>query len=332
MDFAKRHVKVVVLFACLAASMSAILVRLAGSMPPMAVGFYRLSFALPFFIVISLVYHREKFKKITKRQLIGSVAAGGLLFLHFFTYFTGIGMTTVASAVVLACLHPIIILIISAVLFKERVGFKIIIGVVIALLGGAIVGGGDYAIAGEALIGDLLCFLCAVCLAIYFIIGQKLGGGLDITVYVTLVFGCCWVFFGLGMLFTGTSFVGYDKESYLWVLALAIVCQIMGHGLFNWTLRYISPLYLATSETLEIIYASVAAFLLFREVPTSMQYVGGIFVILGILIYNYFEAEAAKNAYKAEAALKADAAKAALKAEAGKSALKEEVAKDAGTP
>ena len=292
MEFAKRHVKIVVLFTCLAASMSPILVRLAVGMPPMAVGFYRLTFALPFFLFMSLAYHREGFKILTRRQLVGSALAGAFLFLHFLTFFSGVEMTTVASAVVLVCLHPVAILIIMALVFKEKTSVKVIMGVALALFGGAVVSGGDYAIAGEALLGDILCLFSAVLFALYFIAGQKLGGGMDTTVYVTIVFGCCWVFFGLGMLVSGTEFLGYERQSYFFALLLAIVCQIIAHGLFNWTLRYISPLYLATSETIEVVYSSIIAFLLFREVPTLMHYVGGSLTITGILIYNYFEAKA----------------------------------------
>ncbi len=298
-NFAIRHVKIVVLFACLAASMSGIIVRLAGEIPPMAIGFYRLSFAMPVFLFFALAFHRKEFKKLSKRQLGGSALAGAILFVHFLTYFTGVGMTTIASAMVITCLHPVVILIIMALFFKEKTNYKVVAGVVIALIGAAIVSGGDYAIAGEALLGDVLCFISAVGLALYFIVGQKLGGGIPITVYVTIVFGCCWACFGLGMIVSGTSFVGYEKESYFWVLVLAIVCQIIAHGLFNWTLRYISPLYLATSETVEVVYASIVAFLLFQEVPVLMQYIGGSLTIAGILIYNYFEAQSAGEAAKA---------------------------------
>lgn len=292
MQYAKRHVKIVVLFACLTASLSPIFVRLAVGMPPMAVGFYRLNFALPFFLFMSLAYHREGFKKLTKRQIIGSAVAGAILFFHFLTFFSGVERTTVASAVVLVCLHPVVILIIMALVFKEKTNIKVIMGVALALFGGAVVSGGDYAIAGEALLGDILCFFSAVLLALYFIAGQKLGGGLDTTVYLTMVFGCCWVFFGLGMIVSDTPFLGYERESYYSVLLFAIVCQIIAHGLFNWALRYISPLYLATSETIEVVYSGIIAFLLFREVPTLMHYVGGSLTITGILIYNYFEAKA----------------------------------------
>jgi len=76
MDFIRRNVKIVVLLACFAASLSPIFIRLAEGIPPMAVGFYRLTFGLPFFIATSLIYHREEIRKISKRQLRGSAMAG----------------------------------------------------------------------------------------------------------------------------------------------------------------------------------------------------------------------------------------------------------------
>lgn len=295
MNMANRNVKLLVFLACFTSSMSPIFIRLAADVPPMAIGFYRLAFALPFFLTASLVYHKEEFRKISRRQLVGSIMAGIFLFLHFLTFFIGVGKTTVASAMVLTCLHPVIILLITTLFFKEKTNIKIVTGVIIALLGGAIVGGGDYAIAGEALIGDLLCFLSAVMLSLYLISGQKMGKGLNITVYITIVFSCCCASFGFGMIVSSTPFFGYEKESMVWVVALALICQVLGHGLFNWTLRYISPLYLATSETVEVIYSSIVAYLIFKEIPTGIQYIGGSITIIGILIYNYYESKNISN-------------------------------------
>ena len=97
------------------------------------------------------------------------------------------------------------------------------------------------------------------------------------------------------MILSGTNFTGYEPESYLWVLMLAIVCQIGAHGLFHWSLRYISQLYVSTSETTEVIYSTIIAYLLFDEVSVLMQYIGSSMIIAGILIYNYFEAASSKK-------------------------------------
>lgn len=285
----QQNAKAVVIFACLAASTSAIFVRLAGDMPSVAIGFFRLTFSMPFFFIPVFTWHRKELFSLEKKQLAGTVLAGLLLFLHFMSWFMGIVRTTVASAVVLCCLHPIVILIVTAVFFREKTSRKVVAGVMVALIGGAVVTGGDYSFANEALLGDFLAFMGAVFMGLYFIAGRKLRVGINTTVYVFLVFGSTWFFFFLGMIASGTPFSGYPLESYLAALGLALVCQIGGHALFNWSLGYVSPLYIATAETSEVVFASVMAMFLFSEVPTPWQIVGGGITILGIIIYNYFE-------------------------------------------
>lgn len=291
MNIFQRNAKAVVLFACLTASTSPIFVRMAGDMPSLAVGFYRLTFAMPFFIIMVFLWHRKEVLSLTKRQLGGCALSGLFLFLHFFCWFTGLVRTTVASAVVLCSLHPIIIVIISALVFNKKTNMKIVAGVIIALIGAAIVTGGDYSFAGEALFGDFMSFMAAFFMSLYFITGEKLRSGINTIVYVCIVFGFCWIFFTAGMFVTGTPFSGYAGDSLMYVFLMAIVCQILTHGLFNWCLGYISPLYLSTSETTEVIYASILAVLVFNEFPTFWQYIGGGITICGIIIYNYFEAK-----------------------------------------
>ena len=289
MNIFQKNAKTVVFFACLAASTSPIFIRLASDMPSLAVGFYRLSFAMPFFIFPVAVWHKNEVMNLSKRQLLGCISAGLFLFLHFMSWFTGIVRTTVASAVVLASLHPIIILIITALIFRKKTNIKIVIGVIIALIGGAIITGGDYSFAGDALLGDFLAFMAAFFMALYFIAGEKFRPGINTIVYVCIVFGCCWFFFFLGMLATNTPFSGYSTNSYIAVFAMAVINQIGTHGLFNWCLGYVSPLYVSTSETVEVVYSSIMAAIIFSEFPTFWQYVGGAVTIIGILIYNYYE-------------------------------------------
>ena len=50
----------------------------------------------------------------------------------------------------------------------------------------------------------------------------------------------------------------------------------------------------AVAEAIAEIRATLMAFLLFREVPTFWQYVGGAVTIAGIVWYNTFEARAAR--------------------------------------
>ena len=134
MNIFERNVKKIVLLAVIAASFSSIFVKLT-SAPPMAIGFYRLTFALPLFAVVTLVRHKEEMMRLTKKQLGGCAIAGIFLAGHFFSWFTGVGHTSVASASVLAMTHPFMILLISVFIFKDKTNKKAVAGVIVAFIG-----------------------------------------------------------------------------------------------------------------------------------------------------------------------------------------------------
>ena len=237
----QRNAKLIVIFACVAAATSAIFVRLAGGVPSIAIGFIRLSFAMPFLAIPALVWHRRELRSLRKKQLAGSILAGFFLFMHFFTWFMSIVRTTVASAVILCTLYPIFIVLITGVIFHEKVKVRVLIGVAVAVIGAIVVSWGDFSFAGDAKYGDMLALAGAFFMAVYLISGNKLRPGISAPVYVFLVFGSCWIFFGLGVLISGTTILGYPPESYLAVFAMAIVCQLGAHAVFNWCLGYVSP-------------------------------------------------------------------------------------------
>ncbi len=277
-----------------AASFSAIFIRLVDA-DPIAIGFYRLTLALPFFAVAVFLWHRQELWSITKKQLLGCMLGGLFLAAHFFTWFTAIGHTTVASAVVLCSTHPIIILLITSLFFREKTTGKAVIGVMVALAGAAIITGGDYSFAGDAIFGDIMAALGALFMALYFLVGRRMRKEINATVYVFLIFTGCWIVFLIGMVATGTPFMGYSGADYLYLFALAIICQIGAHAVFNWCLGHVSPLYISTIETGEAIFASTLAVILFAEIPTLWQIIGGAITICGLLYYNYHDIDHQKE-------------------------------------
>lgn len=293
MNVFQLQAKKIVVMAALAASFSAIFIRLIDA-PAMAIGFYRLSFSLPFFAVAVLVWNRKELFAVSRKDLAVCTLSGVFLALHFFTWFTALSYTTVASAVVLCATHPIIILAITTLVYKEKTNRKAVIGVMLALVGAAIISGGDYSFSGRAIIGDILALFGALFMALYFLAGRRMRKKLNAAVYIFLVFGACWLTFGIGMLATRTSFLSYSTSDFAYMFAIAMVCQIGAHAVFNWSLGYVSPLYISTIETGEAIGATILAALIFAEIPTPWQLVGGIVTILGLIYYNYHEAKAQK--------------------------------------
>jgi len=192
---------------------------------------------------------------------------------------------------VLCSTHPIIILLITTLIYKEKANIKAIIGVLIAFTGAAIISGGDYSFSGDAIFGDIMALFGAVFMGLYLLTGRTMRKDINASVYVFLVFSTCWLVFTIGMIVTSTPFTGYSTMDYVWLFIMAMVCQIGAHAVFNWSLGHVSPLYISTIETGEAIFATTLAAILFLEIPTVWQLIGGTITIGGLLYYNYHDVQ-----------------------------------------
>lgn len=281
----ERNAKLVAVMAVFCGSTSAIFGKLITGSSIM-IGFYRLSIALPFFAIPVLLRRRDELRCLTLKDWLGCGVTGMFLFAHFFFWFKSVQITTVASAIVIQSLHPLVVLLVTVLIWKKKVSVKAIIGIMLALIGGAIVAGFDYTMAGDSFFGDICAALAGTFMGLYFCMGNVFRKNIPAGIYVFIVFMLCWFAFLIAMIITGTPFTGYPSSDFFWLLLMALACQIGSHAVFNWSLGYVTSLYISTVEMLEIIFASLLAMAIFAEVPSLWQCMGGVVVIGGLLYYN----------------------------------------------
>lgn len=285
--FIARYVKIIVVLAVVAGSSSGIFGSVIEA-PSMAIGFWRLTMGLPFFAVPVLLKNRDTLRNISKKDYIWTFVAGAFLFGHFFTWFNAVKMTNIASAVVLAALHPLVVLIITIFVLKRKVGMRPIMGIVLALLGGALIAGLDYnQLSSGNFMGDMLAFMAAVCMGIYFAIGNEVRKNVPGSTYVFLVFFACWICFAVGMVATGTPALGYSTSDYLYMIGLTLVCQIGAHAVFNLCFGYVDSLYVSAWESGEAVFAIILGIIFLKQMPESWELLGSAIVVIGLLYYNY---------------------------------------------
>lgn len=285
--FIARYVKIIVVLAVIAGSSSGIFGNVIEA-PSMAIGFWRLTMGLPFFAVPVLLKHRDTLKAVSKRDYLLTFVAGAFLFGHFFTWFNAVKMTNIASAVVLAALHPLVVLVITVFIFKKRVGIRPVMGIVLALLGGALIAGLDYnQLSAGNFTGDILAFLAAVCMGVYFAIGSEVRKSVPGSTYVFLVFFACWICFASGMVVTGTPALGYSASDYIYLIGLTLVCQIGAHAVFNLCIGYVDSLYVSAWESGEAVFAIILGIIFLGQMPESWELIGSAIVVVGLLYYNY---------------------------------------------
>lgn len=273
----------VLLLGVTSVSFAAIFIRLAEA-PSLIIAAYRLSIASMILVPTALWDKRQELGSLCRSDLGLALLSGFFLALHFGFWITSLEFTTVASSVIFVSTYPLMVGLISHFFTREKVAVPMFLGIVVAVVGGMIIGFDDIQLAGQALWGDWLAFLGAVTAAGYFLIGRRLRAKLSLISYISVVYLTAAVLLVIMALGAGHSFTGYGPRTYAMFLLLAVVPQILGHSSFNWALRYLSATFVTVTILGEPIGSTILAYFILKEVPTLLKMVGGGLILAGIYI------------------------------------------------
>lgn len=292
-NFIAKHAKIATVVAVIFGSTSGILGNLITA-PALAIGFWRLAIALPFFIIPAVADRekRHKLKGISKKDYILCFISGAFLFGHYFSWFNAVKLTNVASASVLAALHPLVVLLVTVFVYRRKVSFRSVLAIIVALLGGVLIMGADYStFAGGNITGNIFAFFAAVFMGLYFAMGDEVRKRVDGGLYVLLVFASCWICFIIGNIASGTELLGYRPMDYVYLIVMAFVCQIGSHAVFNMCIGHVSSLYVSTWETADAVFATIMAVIFLGQIPEIYEAAGCIIVVGALLYYNRQESK-----------------------------------------
>ena len=273
-----------VLVGVFAVSFSALFVRLS-SAPAMIIATYRLLFTFLLLAPLSAFERFDGVRRMSRRQVLLAAASGIFLALHFVTWFTSLKYTSVASSVVIVTTQPVFVLIGSWLFFRERVPRLALLGGVLALCGSFVIGAGDFKVGMQAFVGDLFALAAAILVSGYLLIGRRLRAGVELHGYTFVTYGTSSLVLVAASLATRAPFSPYPAQDWLLFFALAAVCTILGHTVFNWVLRYVQASVVSVSILGEPIGAIVWAALFLGENPTPRQLAGGTLIFAGLFLF-----------------------------------------------
>jgi drug/metabolite transporter (DMT)-like permease len=280
-----------------AVSLASTLIRLAqgAGMPSLVIAAWRLTLASTILLPYAWTTQREEIRDLSRREwaLIG--ASGMVLGLHFATWITSLGLTSVASSVVLASMGPLFVGLGSWLFLRERPSLLLTIGILLAAAGSIAISWGDFGQGQGRLLGDLLALAGAVFVAGYLMIGRQVRARRSLTTYIALAYGAAMVTLLIFVLIAGQPLLGYSLEAYGYVLALALGPQVVGHSTLNWALRYLSATFVSIVILAEPIASGILAYLLLDEEITMPTLVGGATVLAGIYIASRAELGTARE-------------------------------------
>ena len=285
--------------AILAVSTSSVFIRFAQEeAPSLVIAASRLLLASLFLAPPALLRHRAELRQLSRKDLALGLLSGIFLAAHFATWITSLEYTTVTNSVVLVSTSPLWVAILAPIFLKEKLTKSIVFGMILTLIGGAIIGFSDICAwdngiicsspsgfgLAEASTGNFLALAGAWAIAGYLLIGRQLRAKMTLIPYIFLVYGMAAIVMLVILLISGETLLGYSPLTYLWLLLIAIFPQLIGHSTYNWALRYLPVALVAVTTLGEPIGSSILAFIILKEIPTTLQIVGGILILAGIYV------------------------------------------------
>lgn len=264
---------------------SAILVRFASDAPGLALATWRTVFSVALVAPVALAKARPELRRLPRRDLALIAAAGVLLGLHFIAWITALYHTSVASASVLVTTSPLFIAALGYVFLRERLRVRTVFAIAAAVFGGALIGLAD-ARAGafpRAALGNGLALLAALLFSVYILIGRAVRQRADFLAYLLPLYVFAAVTCAAAALLRGVP-LGQPWPILGLCLLMALGPQLLGHGAFNFAVRYLPAALLGLLSLTEPIVASLLALVLFGEAPPLLALAGMVLVLVSIAL------------------------------------------------
>ncbi|MCI0888533.1 MAG: DMT family transporter [Chloroflexi bacterium] len=262
-------------------SAAAIFIRLADT-EPLTFAAYRLSLGAALVAVPTLLRSRAGLRALRRADMPLLVLSGFFLAAHFVLWITSLGLTSVASSVLLVTTTPVFVALASHLWLRERVGRLTAAAVALTLAGGAVlaVGGDDE----RRLLGDGLALLAAVAVAGYLLAGRRARSRIANLPYVTVVYTITAAMLLVAAVATGAPMLGLPAETYFWIGLSALVPQAIGHTLLNWALAHASATSVSLAVRAEPVVATLLAIVILDEMPPWTVVPAAALVLAGVYL------------------------------------------------
>lgn len=268
----------------LSLSFSAMFVRWADAPGPMT-AFYRLFFSI--FLLLPFFLPRIRTKQATRSRLvIFPILAGVFTACDLALWTTSLSYTTASNATLLGNTSPLWVALGTWLILKQKLSPAFWRGLLIALLGAALIMGTDFILHPRFGIGDAMAIFTGFFYGGYFLFTERSRTVFDPVSHIWFVgIGASVALFIINLVL-GNSFTGYDSNTWLVFLATAVVSQLIGYMALAYALGHLPASVVSPTMILQPVVTTLLAIPLLGEIPTIWQGIGGAMALVGIYRVN----------------------------------------------
>ena len=200
-------------------------------------------------------------------------------------YFNAIELCGMSVAAVLMYTSPIFVMIMSALVYKEKITLQKMTALVVTFVGCALV-----SISNSRMSADIVGIGCGIAsgftYALYSIFATDLlkrNGSTTIVMYTYLSAAVSSYFIANPI---ETAKILIEKDMLIYAILFGIICSALAHGLYSFGMKYTEPSLAAILATLELVMASIVGFFAFNQFLAWYNYIGIVLVMASVVLLN----------------------------------------------
>ncbi|MEO1375158.1 MAG: DMT family transporter [Cyanobacteria bacterium J06635_10] len=192
--------------------------------------------------------------------------------------------TSVANSTLLTYLNPLWTTLLGWLIWDRHFDKLFLIGMAVAMVGACMIGIEDLQIATGNLQGDGVAVLASIGFSIYLLIIEKLREkySSETLLFWSSLFSTLWIL--PIVLITEERIFPDSWQSWVFIILLGFICQILGQGLLNYCLKGLSSGFVAVSLLLSPIMTAIFGWMIFSESLSVLNGVAFAMVLLGIYL------------------------------------------------
>lgn len=260
----------------------------AGGMNTLQIGFIRILVAVLFFIGYALIRDRSAFR-IRLKDLWCFIGTGIVSIAVFnLLYFYTVINSKVSVAVVLLYTSPIFVMVLCAVIFREKITKAGVLALALTILGccgvTGLLDGGNVTVPPLIVLTGVGSGLFYALYTVFARFALKRYSSFTVTL---------WTFL---MALVGVSLTGNPVSTFcllaaspsliLWALGLGLVSTALPYFLYTWGLQYLESGKAAVIVAVEPVVGTLAGTLFFREPLTVLMILGVLLIVISIVLLN----------------------------------------------
>lgn len=226
---------------------------------------------------------------VAKRDIFHFAICGlfGIAINQLF-FFEGLNLTTPINAAIIMTSNPVLVILTSAIIMKERITNQKVIGIFFGLIGAAILilNGGDFSTSIDYMKGNIFVLINAASYGVYLVLVKPLMEKYHPITVMTLVFG-----FGLFFVFPFgfPELLNVEWSTFstkiIWKVIFVVICTTFIAYLLNASsLKHLMPSVVSIYIYLQPLFATIIAILLQSDKLDFLKVISCIFIFFGVYL------------------------------------------------